>query len=227
MNTLSQAQIRRAVIVLSTAHILIIAASNYLVQLPFEIAGILTTWGTFTFPLVYLATDLTVRIFGATKARAIVFFVMLPALFISYLFSVLFYEGAYQGLDGLASFNTFVFRIAFASFTAYIVGQLADIKVFSRLRKNKRWWIAPAASTVVGNLLDTLIFYWVAFFHSSDEFMAAHWLEIGTADYLFKLFVSLLLFVPVYGIILKKLTNTILLDKETQVSNSYLKASCS
>ena len=98
--------------------------------------------------------------------------------------------------------------------TAYVFGQLADITVFSKLRKNKHWWVAPAASTIIGNLLDTLIFFSVAFYHSTDEFMAAHWLEIGTADYLFKLFVSLLLFVPVYGIVLKKLTRTILLAGE-------------
>lgn len=222
MNTLSDAQIRRAIIILSAAHILIIAASNYLVQIPFEIRGILTTWGTFTFPLVYLATDLTVRIFGQEKARVIVFFVMLPALLLSYLFSVLFFEGAYQGLAGLADFNSFVFRIAFASFSAYAVGQLADIKVFSRLRRNRHWWIAPAASTVIGNLMDTLIFFGVAFYRSSDEFMAMHWIEIGTADYLFKLFVSLLLFVPVYGIILKKLANTILLGDDQDPSSACL-----
>lgn len=220
MKSLSDAQIRRAIIILSAAHIFIIAASNYLVQIPFEIGGILTTWGTLTFPLVYLATDLTVRIFGQAKARAIVFLVMLPALLLSYLFSVLFFEGLYQGLSGLASFNSFVFRIAFASFSAYAIGQLADIKVFSKLRQNKRWWVAPAASTVIGNLLDTLIFFGVAFYRCSDEFMAAHWIELGTADYLFKLFISLLLFVPVYGIILRKLANTILLDGEQNPSKA-------
>lgn len=214
MHTLSPAQIRRALIVLTLAHIFVIAASNYLVQIPFQIFGVYTTWGTFSFPLVYLATDLTVRIFGSEKARTIIFRVMFPALFISYVISVLFFEGKYQGIEGLASFNAFVFRIAFASFAAYAVGQLADIKVFSKLRKHQNWWVAPAASTIIGNLVDTIIFYWVAFWQSSDSFMAEHWPEIAAVDYLFKIFVSLLLFLPVYGIILKKLTRTILAEKE-------------
>ena len=219
MRTLTKSQIQRALFVLISFHIVVIAASNYLVQIPFQIFGIFTTWGTFSFPLVYLATDLTVRIFGAQKARKIIFAVMIPALIISYIISVLFYEGAFQSFSSMAEFNTFVFRIAFASFVAYVFGQLADIKVFSKLRKNRRWWIAPAASTVIGNLLDTIIFYAVAFFASSDPFMASHWPEIAAADYGFKLFVSLLLFLPIYGIVLRMLTNTILAS-DAIVSNS-------
>lgn len=210
MLSLSDAQLRRALFVLVSFHILVIAASNYLVQLPFTIFGLNTTWGTFSFPFVYLATDLTVRIFGSIEARKIVFGAMLPALLISYVVSVLFFEGTFQGPGGLAEFNTFVFRIAFASFTAYVLGQLADIKVFARLRENRRWWVAPSASTILGNLLDTVIFYVVAFYASSDIFMAANWQEIATVDYFFKLFVSLLLFLPMYGMVLRYLTERIL-----------------
>lgn len=215
MRTLTKSQIQRALLILISFHIFVIAASNYLVQIPFQVFGVFTTWGTFSFPLVYLATDLTVRIFGAEKARKIIFAVMIPALIISYVISVLFYEGAFQGFSSMAEFNTFVFRIAFASFVAYVFGQLIDIRVFSKLRKNKRWWIAPAASTIIGNLLDTIIFYAVAFFASSDSFMASHWPEIAAADYGFKLFVSLLLFLPIYGIVLRMLTNSILASDST------------
>ena len=206
MSDVSSAQSKRALVILSSFHILIIAASNYLVQIPFEVIGVLTTWGTFSFPFVYLATDLTVRIFGAPRARKIIFLAMLPALAVSYIISIIFYEGSFQGFAGLATLNIFVFRIAFASFIAYIAGQLLDITVFSYLRKNHRWWVAPAASTVFGNLVDTVLFYSLAFYASSDEFMATHWQQIGTIDYGFKIFVSLLLFLPMYGILLNVLT---------------------
>lgn len=212
MLVLSDTQIKRALIILVSFHIFIIAASNYLVQLPFQIFGFHTTWGAFSFPFVYLATDLTVRIFGASEARKIIFGAMIPALLISYLVSVLFFEGSYQGAAGLAEFNLFVFRIAFASFAAYALGQLADIKVFSRLRRNKRWWVAPTASTIFGNLLDTVIFFSVAFYASTDAFMATHWPEIATVDYAFKLFVSMLLFLPMYGVLLRVITDRILTE---------------
>jgi len=210
MLQLSKTQIRQALLLLVSFHIFIIAISNYLVQIPFQIFGLHTTWGTFSFPFIFLATDLTVRIFGAAEARRIIFGAMLPALLLSYLISVLFYEGIFQGAGALQGLNIFVFRIALASFTAYVLGQLLDIKVFSRLRRNRRWWIAPAASTVVGNLLDTVVFYGVAFLASSDSFMALHWPEIAALDYAFKLTISMLFFLPLYGILLHWLSERIL-----------------
>ncbi|WP_426416616.1 7-cyano-7-deazaguanine/7-aminomethyl-7-deazaguanine transporter [Aestuariirhabdus sp. LZHN29] len=195
----------RALFLLVLFHILVIASSNYLVQIPFTLAGFHTTWGAFSFPFIFLATDLTVRIFGADAARRIIFRVMFPALAISYLVSVVFYQGAYQGGGALLEFNSFVARIAFASFAAYLLGQLVDIRVFNRLRSLKAWWVAPAASTVIGNLLDSLTFFALAFYQSVDPFMAANWLEIGLVDYGYKLLISILFFLPLYGVVLKRM----------------------
>lgn len=189
-------------------HLLIIAASNYLVQIPVDLFGVTTTWGTITFPFIFLATDLTVRIFGAPTARRIIFAVMLPALLLSYVLSVLFSEGQFQGWSALATPNIFVARIALASFLAYSIGQLLDIAVFSRLRQqNRAWWIAPTVSSTIGTFIDTLIFFAVAFYKSPDAFMAAHWPEIAAVDYGFKLALSLLLFVPAYGVLMASLAD--------------------
>ena len=186
-------------------HIALIIASNYLVQLPFELWGVHTTWGSFTFPLVFVATDLTVRLLGKEVARGVITRVMLPALVASYAVSVLFFEGAFNGWQALGAFNGFVFRIALASFVAYVAGQLLDIAVFDRLRRVSAWWVAPAASTVLGSLLDTAVFFSVAFFRSSDPFMAEHWVEIAAVDYVTKLVVSLLCFLPLYAVLLNTL----------------------
>ena len=198
---LTPAQYQTALMRLSLFHILIIASSNYLVQLPITIFGFHTTWGAFSFPFIFLATDLTVRIFGAGLARKIIQTVMLPALTVSYVLSVLFFEGSFQGVGNLAEFNLFVARIALASFMAYLVGQFMDVVVFNRLRLLKAWWVAPAASTLFGNLVDT-----IAFWRSTDPFMAEHWVEIATVDYVFKLLISLGLFVPLYGVLLRYLS---------------------
>ncbi|MCY1533795.1 Queuosine precursor transporter [compost metagenome] len=42
----------------------------------------------------------------------------------------------------------------------------------------------------------------MAFWRSDNPFMAEHWVEIATVDYGVKLAVSLLLFVPLYGVLL-------------------------
>lgn len=206
MSQFTPAQQRNALIYLVLFHLGIIASSNYLVQLPFTIMGFHTTWGAFTFPFIFLATDLTVRIFGAQLARRIIFLVMLPALAVSYGLSVLFFEGQFQGFAQLGQFNLFVARIAIASFMAYMLGQILDVHVFNRLRELKQWWVAPTCSTLFGNALDTLAFFAIAFYQSPDAFMAEHWVEIALVDYVFKIAISLGLFVPMYGVLLNYLT---------------------
>lgn len=200
---------RAALIVLILFHILIIIASNYLVQLPISLLGWHTTWGAFSFPFIFLATDLTVRLLGKAPARQVIARVMLPALLASYGVSVLFQEGAFHGLEALVQFNEFVLRISVASFLAYVLGQILDIQVFDRLRRLPQWWIAPTVATVFGNLLDTFAFFSVAFWHSSNPFMAAHWVEIATVDYGVKLIISLVLFVPLYGVLLNAILRTL------------------
>ena len=212
MNT-SVRSSRSILIPLVIIHLIVIAASNYLVQIPVSVFGLQTTWGAFTFPLIFLATDLTVRIYGASQARRIIFTVMLPALVISYVLSVLFYEAKFQGFDQLASLNIFVARIAIASFVAYTVGQLLDIFVFNKLRENKSWWMAPAASSIIGGFIDTLLFFVIAFYQSTDEFMAANWPEIATVDYAFKLIISIALFVPAYGVLMSSLSKRVTVEK--------------
>lgn len=202
-----QARVSFYLALLVAFHIIVIIASNYLVQLPINLLGFHSTWGAFSFPFIFLATDLTVRLIGKQQARSVIARTMLPALVASYVVSVLFHEGRFNGLAALGEFNLFVFRIAFASFAAYALGQLLDIQVFDRMRRTSvRWWVAPAAASVFGQALDTLAFFSIAFWRSTDPFMAANWGEIAVVDYVIKLVVSLLLFVPAYGVVLAGVT---------------------
>ena len=191
MYQFSNKQQSKALFWLILFHIAVIASSNYLVQFPFTIVlpngfEVHSTWGALTFPFIFLATDLTVRIFGKQLARRIIFFVMLREL------------------------NLLVFRISLASFAAYVFGQIMDIFVFNKLRQLKSWWIAPTASTFVGNAIDTLLFFAIAFYGSSDAFMAANWQHIAFVDYLFKLLICTALFVPAYGVLLNILTRRLM-----------------
>ncbi|EPE3494309.1 7-cyano-7-deazaguanine/7-aminomethyl-7-deazaguanine transporter [Klebsiella pneumoniae] len=205
MNPFTTVQRKKALVWLSLFHLLVITSSNYLVQLPISIFGFHTTWGAFSFPFIFLATDLTVRIFGAPLARRIIFAVMVPALAISYGISALFYMGEWQGFAALGTFNLFVARIAVASFMAYALGQILDVHVFNRLRQSRRWWLAPTASTLFGNISDTVAFFFIAFWRSPDPFMAAHRGEIALVDYSFKVLISIIFFLPMYGVLLNML----------------------
>ena len=202
MIAFSSRQRMHALFWLSLFHLLVITSSNYLVQLPVSIFGFHTTWGAFSFPFIFLATDLTVRIFGAALARRIILAVMIPALFISYAVSSLYYQGEWQGWHALEEVNLFVARIACASFMAYALGQILDVHVFNRLRRLPQWWIAPGCAMFLGNISDTLAFFSIAFYQSPDPFMAQHWVEIALVDYTFKVLICMVFFLPAYGVLL-------------------------
>lgn len=206
----------RLVLLLVGFHILIIASSNYLVQFPISIFGFKATWGAFTFPFIFLATDLTVRLFGARMGRRIVFYAMFPALAVSYFITVAFRQGIWLGFDTFFSFDLFVARIAIASFAAYVVGQILDIFVFNKLRQHKQWWHAPLASGVFGNFMDTLTFFFIAFYKTSDAYLAENLVEIATVDYIFKIIISALFFLPLYKVILDRVTKRL---KEKDLRN--------
>ncbi|MFM2478391.1 7-cyano-7-deazaguanine/7-aminomethyl-7-deazaguanine transporter [Celerinatantimonas sp. MCCC 1A17872] len=187
---------------LTLTHIFLITLSNFLVQHPMTLLHWQSTWSAFCFPFIFIVSDLTVRFYGYKLARTIVAQAMFPALIISYLITSGFDNGHWQGLISFSHFNQIAGRIALASFSAYLAGQLLDIMVFRQLRKLSQWWAAPAGSAIVGNLADTFIFFSVAFYASHNTFMATHWVSIAEVDYVIKLVINIILFLPLYGVLL-------------------------
>ena len=177
-------------------HVIVITVSNALVAIPVEIFGVKLTWAAFTFPLVVIATDLTVRLLGKEIARSTIAAAYPLAIIGS--IAVVLAEGA-PGSVAL--------RIGFASATAYAIGTMLDVYVFQYIREafKNNWWLAPAVSTVAANIIDTYTFFAVAFNNSADEYMAANWIEIAGSQTVLKIAVGLLVFLPAYGILLNQL----------------------
>ena len=171
-------------------------------QYPFCLFGFHTTWGAFSYPLIFIITDLTTRLFGARRARRVIFYSMLPGLISSYGLACVFNQDTHY----LFMLPELPLRIAFACFCAYLSGQLLDIFIFQRIRKNASWWLAPSLATGMSNIIDTLVFFSLAFYHCGNLFLSQHWMEIALVDFVFKTLISLLAFIPLYGVLLKKLT---------------------
>lgn len=172
--------------------IFIITISNFLVSIPLEIYGFKLTWSAFSFPLVVLAIDLTIRVLGKSIARATIT-LSYPLAIISSIV-VLLIEGSTESV---------AFRIGFASATAYGVSTLLDVYLFQIIRERyNAWWIAPSISTIFANIIDTYVFFFSAFSNSSDQYMADNWLEISATQSLIKIIIGLLLFLPFYGVLL-------------------------
>jgi hypothetical protein len=169
----------------------VVVASNILVQYPFEPLGLgdYLTWGAFTYPVAFLVTDLTNRRYGAGMARRLVAvgFVIAVALSI-----------------WLATP-----RIALASGTAFLVGQLLDITVFNRFRRQS-WWRAPLIGSVFGSVIDTALFFSLAFAGDVEmsgpvDFVGLSlplWQSLAICDFLVKMLLALLALVP-YGVLLR------------------------
>ena len=180
-------------------HVIVITVSNALVAIPVEIAGVKLTWAAFTFPLVVIATDLTVRLLGKTIARQTIAAAYPLAIIGS--IAVVLAEGAPGSV---------AVRIGFASATAYAIGTMLDVYVFQYIREGfkNNWWLAPAVSTIAANIIDTYTFFAVAFNNSADEYMAANWMEIAGSQTVIKIAVGLIVFLPAYGILLNRLQKT-------------------
>ena len=175
-------------------HTLVIAVSNYLVTIRFNLFDepILPVLGqfplaaaAFTFPIVVVATDLTVRLVGKQAGRAVVAMAIIPAIIASVL--VL-----------LALGDEHAYRVGIASGTAYAIGTMLDVYVFQHIRERytDMWWAAPALSTVAANIIDTYSFFYTAFY-------PAPWVHaVAFNNTLTKIIVGLVVFLPAYGALL-------------------------
>jgi len=187
---------KKMMLKLAFLHVVVITISNALVNIPVEILGVKLTWAAFTFPLVILATDLTVRLLGKGIARATIAAAYPLAIIGS--IAVVLAEGAPESV---------ALRIGFASATAYAVGTVLDVYVFQYIREKytEAWWAAPALSTIVANVIDSYTFFAVAFNNSADPYMAEHWFEIAGSQTVLKIAVGLVVFLPAYGVLLRYL----------------------
>ncbi len=182
----------------------VVVASNILVQFLF---GNWLTWGAFTYPIAFLITDLMNRIYGVAAARRVVFVGFLVGIACSLIGSQIMLE-----------FGPAVpLRIAVASAIAFLTAQLLDVSIFDRLRAGV-WWKAPLVSTFVGSIVDTALFFTIAFSASVTLFGAGAdaainwsweavpllgqgpvlplWVSLAIADWGVKLGVALVALVP-------------------------------
>jgi queuosine precursor transporter len=200
------------------AMVVVVTASNILVLIPINadlgpihLADLLT-WGAITYPFAFLVSDLTNRYDGPSRARLVVLFGFAAAMLMSFYLS---FNPLPWNVEAGAPTTP---RIATASVTAFLVGQLLDIAVFSRLRASKAWFLPPFAASFFGSLIDTAIFFTLAFapafagidalFGRADGSLGfgAPWLGVGSevplwvslasGDFAVKFLAALLLLAP-------------------------------
>ncbi|MEK8026524.1 MAG: hypothetical protein RLY78_3 [Pseudomonadota bacterium] len=146
---------------------LVIALSNWAVQYPINDW---LTWGAFTYPVVFLVTDLTNRAVGMAAARRVAW----AGFALAVVLSVWLADA----------------RIALASGTAFIVAQWLDISVFNAWRAQS-WWKAPLIGSVVASVIDTGLFFGIAFAGTDVP-----WLQLAAGDLAIKWLMAAVLLLP-------------------------------
>lgn len=178
----------------------VVLGSNVLVQYPINDW---LTWGAFSYPVAFLVSNLINRRFGPQAARRVAWAGFAVAVLLSVWLATP--------------------RIALASGTAFLVAQLIDVLVFDRLRE-RAWWQAPLISSVIGAVVDTALFFSIAFaarFAVLDTGLgledgslgfpvpflggeAPLWVSLALGDFCIKIAMALLALVP-YGALLNVL----------------------
>ena len=155
---------------------LVILLSNIAVGYPVQhvLGGIdlaeLLTYGAFTYPICFLVTDTTNRVYGAADARKVVYVGFALGVVLSLVFA-----------DE---------RIALASGSAFLVAQLLDVLIFDKLRQGS-WWQAPTVSSFFGSAVDTGIFFSLAFYGTGLP-----WMTWAAGDFVAKLVMIAILLYP-------------------------------
>ena len=186
---------------------MVILISNILVQIPIdhvvELAGRrfnlaeLLTWGAFTYPVAFLVTDTTNRVFGKQAARKVVYVGFAFGVFLS-LVAAVGMASEVANREGIALFTALMtdsgafdmLRIALASGAAFLIGQLLDITIFDSLR-TATWWKAPTVSSFFGSISDTAIFFSLAFAGTGLP-----WMNWAVGDFCVKLLMVAMLLYP-------------------------------
>jgi uncharacterized integral membrane protein (TIGR00697 family) len=125
--------------------------------------------GILFFPLGYVIGDVLTEVYGYARARRVIWAGFAALLFMAFMSWVVVALPPAPGWPGQAAYESVfdqVWRIVFASITAFWAGEFINSYVMARMKiwtSGKHLWSRTIGSTVVGQGIDSIIFYPLAF----------------------------------------------------------------
>lgn len=126
--------------------------------------------GVLFFPISYIIGDVLTEVYGYARARRVIWTGFAALLFMAFMAWVVVQLPPAKGWPGQDAYE-FVFgnswRIVLASMIAFWAGEFANSFVLAKMKiwtSGKALWMRTIGSTVVGQGLDSLIFYPLAFY---------------------------------------------------------------
>jgi len=152
-----------------------IASSAKIVDLRFSVFGIPMAFdgGTLLFPLAYVLGDILTEVYGFRAAKRVIWTGFAVLAFSSLVFSVLKLlpgESSWEAETGSAAYNAVLGGmssggIVLASLAGYLAGEFSNSASLSKIKvlTKGRWlWFRAMVSSLIGELLDSLIFVSIA-----------------------------------------------------------------
>ncbi|WP_239804662.1 queuosine precursor transporter [Croceicoccus hydrothermalis] len=125
--------------------------------------------GVLFFPVSYIIGDVLTEVYGYARARRVIWTGFAALLFMAFMAWAVVSLPPADGWEGQDAYE-FVFgntwRIVAASIAAFWVGEFANSYVLAKMKsrmEGRHLWMRIIGSTIVGQGLDSLIFYPVAF----------------------------------------------------------------
>lgn len=134
-----------------------------------DVGGYIFGAGILFFPLGYVIGDVLTEVYGYARARRVIWVGFVALIFMAFMSWVVVALPPAQGWEGQAAYESVfgqVWRIVFASITAFWAGEFVNSYVMARMKiwtGGKHLWSRTIGSTLVGQGVDSLIFYPLAF----------------------------------------------------------------
>jgi len=125
--------------------------------------------GILCFPISYIINDVLTEVYGFKNARRIIiygFFCLALMVLLYSISSELKPASFWLHQEAFSTVFSFVPRIALGSLIAYLAGSLLNsyfMVIIKKMTNGKYLWIRTIGSTIIGEGVDSLIFYTVAF----------------------------------------------------------------
>lgn len=134
-----------------------------------DVGGFIFGAGILFFPLGYVIGDVLTEVYGYARARRVIWAGFAGLVFMAFMSWVVVELPPAAGWEGQAAYESVfgqVWRIVFASVTAFWAGEFVNSYVMARMKiwtGGRHLWSRTIGSTIVGQGVDSLIFYPLAF----------------------------------------------------------------
>lgn len=159
----------RYVDIVGIAFVVCLLVSNIAAVKLFSLGPLVFTGGILVFPLSYIFGDVLTEVYGYARTRRIIWlglFANLFMVFVLWVATILPPAPGWPLQEQFAAVHSVVPRIVVASVVAYWAGEIANSIVMSRMKiwlEGKQLWLRAIGSTVVGQLVDSVLFVLIGF----------------------------------------------------------------